>query len=213
MSATAEHAHAEGVYNVQCVGPLTQEEGARIVEYVRQHPELIEEHQGFANMEAARILGIPLVEKWATEFENTVTTVGKNLALDTLLAGSAYTVTGPYLGLISSASYSAIAAADTMSSHAGWLEAGSANAPTYTRPRKTAAFNAASGGSKATSAALAYSITSTGTVKGAFLVLGTGAVTQIDSTAGTLYSAGLFAGGDRAVQSGDTLNVSWTGSL
>lgn len=209
----SEQAHAEGVYKVQCVGAVTPEDGERIVEYVRQHPELVEEHGGYCNMEAARILGIPLVEKFDAEFENTVTTVGKNLALDTLLAGSAYTVTGPYLGLISSASYSAIAAADTMSSHSGWLEAGSANAPQYTRPRKTAAFNAASGGSKATSAACVFAISGNGTAKGAFLVLGTGALTQIDSTAGTLYSAGLFAGGDRILQSGDTLNVSWTGSM
>ena len=67
----------------------------------------------------------------AETFENTVTTPGKNLALDTYLAGSAYTVTGPYMGLISSTSYSSISAADTMSSHAGWLEAGNANAPAY----------------------------------------------------------------------------------
>ena len=56
-------------------------------------------------------------------WHNTVCTAGKNAALDAYLAGSSYTVTGPYMGLISSASYSAIAAADTMSSHAGWLEA------------------------------------------------------------------------------------------
>lgn len=48
--------------------------------------------------------------KWRDEFPNTVTTVGKNLLLDTLLGGSGYSVTGPYCGLISSASYSAIAA-------------------------------------------------------------------------------------------------------
>src|SRR5580765_2506428 len=60
--------------------------------------------------------------KWRDTIENVVCTVGKNLALDTAFAGSAYTVTGPYLGLISSTSYSAVAAGDTMSSHSGWLE-------------------------------------------------------------------------------------------
>lgn len=150
---------------------------------------------------------------WEDEFENTVVTVGKNLALDTYLAGSAYTVTGPFMGLISLASFSAIATTDTMSSHAGWLEAGNANAPTYTVPRKTAAWNAASGGSKALSSALSFAITGTGTVKGAFLVYGTGAVSTVDNTSGTLYSAGLFSGGDRAVLSGDTLNISYTASL
>lgn len=150
---------------------------------------------------------------WTDEFPNTVVTVGKNLALDTFLAGSGYTVTGPFLGLISSSGFSAISAADTMSSHAGWTEAGNANAPTYTSPRKTAVWSAASAGAKALSAALTFAITSTGTVKGAFMVYGTGAVSTIDSTAGTLLSAGLFSGGDRAVVNGDTLSVSYSLSL
>lgn len=148
--------------------------------------------------------------KWRDEFDNTVMTVGKNLALDTFLAGSAYTVTGPFMGLISSVSYSAIAAADTMSSHAGWTEAGATNAPTYTAPRKTCAWSAASAGSKALSAALNFAFTGSGTVKGAFLAYGTGAVSTIDNTSGTLLSAGLFSGGDRAVISGDQLNVSYS---
>jgi hypothetical protein len=149
-------------------------------------------------------------EKWRDTIENTVMTVGKNLALDTLLAGSAYTTVGPYMGLISSTSYTAIAAGDTMASHGGWLEAGNANAPTYTSPRKTAVFSAASGGAKALSAALSFAITGTGTVKGCFIVTGTGALSTIDNTAGTLLSAGLFSGGDKAVANGDTLNVSWS---
>ena len=46
------------------------------------------------------------VVKWRDTALNVVTTVGKNLALDTYLAGSAYTVVGPYMGLISSTSFS-----------------------------------------------------------------------------------------------------------
>lgn len=151
--------------------------------------------------------------KWTDTIENVVATVGKNLALDTYLAGAAYTVVGPFMGLISSTSYSAVAAADTMASHAGWLEAGVTNAPTYTIPRKTAAWSAASAGSKALSAALSFAITGTGTVKGCFLVYGTGAVSTIDNTSGVLYSAGLFTGGDKAVVNTDTLNISYTASL
>lgn len=147
---------------------------------------------------------------WDEAFENTVATVGKNLALDTFLAGSSYTVVGPYMGLISSVSWSATAAADTMTSHAGWLEAGVTNAPTYTTPRKTAAWSAASAGSKALSAALAFAITGSGTIKGAFLVYGTGALTTIDNTAGTLMSAGVFTGGDKVVVNTDTVNVSYS---
>jgi hypothetical protein len=151
--------------------------------------------------------------KWRDTIENVVCTVGKNLALDTFLAGAAYSVVGPFMGLISSVGYSAVAATDTMSSHPGWTEAGGANAPTYSVPRKTCAWAVASGASKALSAALLFAITSAGTIKGAFIVYGTGALNNIDSTAGVLYSAGLFSGGDKVVGNGDTLNISYSASM
>lgn len=146
-------------------------------------------------------------------FANTVVTVGKNLTLDAALAGSAYSVTGPYMGLISSTSFSAISAADTMASHAGWLEAGNANAPTYTSPRKTCVWSSASAGSKALSAALNFVMTGAGTAKGAFILFGSGAVSTIDDTNGTLFSAGLFTGGDKTVGAGDTLQISYSVGL
>ena len=151
--------------------------------------------------------------KWRDVIENVVATVGKNLMLDSSLAGAAYTVVGPYMGLISSVSYTAAAAGDTMTSHSGWLEAGGANAPTYSGNRKTAVWSASSAGSKALSAALSFAITGTGTVKGAFLVFGTGAVATKDDTGGVLWSAGTFSTGDKAVVNGDTLNVNYSTSL
>jgi hypothetical protein len=151
--------------------------------------------------------------KWREVIDNVVATVGKNLALDTFLAGSSYTVTGPFMGLISSVSYSAVSAGDTMASHAGWLEAGGTNAPTYSGNRKTAAWSAAASGAKALSAALSFAITSSGTVKGAFLCYGSGAVNTKDSTAGVLWSAGTFTTGDKAVVNGDTLNCNYSSSL
>jgi hypothetical protein len=151
--------------------------------------------------------------KWRDTIENVVCTVGKNLMLDTAFAGAAYTVVGPFMSLISSVSYTAVAAGDTMASHVGWLEAGGANAPTYTGNRKTAVWSAASAGGKALSAALSFAITSTGTVKGAFLVFGTGAVATKDDTGGVLWSAGTFSTGDKAVVNGDTLNVAFSTSL
>ena len=177
--------------------------------------------RGSAQGEAANAQGRYEIEcvgadgrvKWREVIPNVVCTVGKNLMLDTALAGTAYTVVGPYMGLISSVSYTAVAAADTMASHAGWLEAGGANAPTYTGNRKTAVWSAATAGGKALSAALGYAMTGTGTVKGAFLVFGTGAVATKDDTGGTLWSAGTFTTGDKAVVNGDTLNVSYSTSL
>lgn len=153
------------------------------------------------------------VLKWTDTFENTVVTVGMNLMLDQSLAGSAYTVTGPFMGLISSVSFSAISAADTMASHAGWLEAGSANAPTYSGTRNTCAWSAASAGAKSLSSALTFNMTGTGTVEGAFIVLGSGATSAIANTGGTLLSAGLFSGGTRSVLNGDTLNCSYSLTL
>lgn len=151
--------------------------------------------------------------KWVDEFPNTVMTLGKNAMLDNSLSGAAYTVTGPYMGLISSVGYSAILAADTMASHAGWTEAGNANAPAYSGNRKTAVFSAAAAGAKAVSPVLAFTFTSGGTVKGGFICFQAGALNTIDNAAGTLFSAGLFTGGDRVVQIGDVLNISYSCSL
>lgn len=153
--------------------------------------------------------------KWEDTIKNAVMTEGKNLALDTILAGSGYTVVGPFMGLISSVSYTAVAATDTaaqINGTNGWKEAGSAsNFPLYTTPRKTCVFSAAAAGSKALSAALSFPIITTGgTVKGCFIIYGTGAVSTIADVNGKLLSAGLFSGGDKIVSVGDTLQVSWT---
>lgn len=151
--------------------------------------------------------------KWRETIDNVVCTEGKNLALDAFLAGAPYTVTGPFMGLISASSYTAVAAGDTMALHPGWFEAGGTNAPAYSGNRKTALWSVASAGSKSLSAALSYAITSTGTVKGAFLVFGSGAVNTKDNTSGALWSAGTFSTGDKAVVNGDTLNVNYSTSL
>ena len=63
------------------------------------------------------------------------------------------------------------------------------------------------------SAALVYAITSTGTIKGAFMAYGTAASATKDDTGGTLWSAGTFSTGDKAVVNGDTLSVSYSTSL
>lgn len=140
--------------------------------------------------------------KWEDDIKNLVTTVGKNHALDTELAGSAYTAAW-YIGLISSVSYTTgPAAGDTMASHGGWTEDATYSNATRVAP----AFAAASAGSKATSSAAAFTINGTATIKGCFM----NSVSTKSGTTGTLFSAGLFSGGDKAVANGDTLNVSYT---
>lgn len=148
--------------------------------------------------------------KFEGKAENTVVTVGRNILLNTLFAGSSYSVTGPYMGLISSVSWSAIASSDTMASHSGWLEAGSTNAPTYSGSRGTVSWASASGGDISTSAAVSFAITGSGTVEGFFIVLGSGAVNTVMNTAGTLFSAAQFSSGAATVANGDTLNVTYT---
>lgn len=151
--------------------------------------------------------------KWRDEFPNTVVTAGKNIMQNTLFAGAGYTVTGPYMGMIALTGFSAIDVTDTMASHPGWREAGGTNPPQYTAPRATCAFGAAAGGVIALSSVASFSFTAAGTVKGGFIALGTGASPTIDSAGGTLFSAGLFTGGDRLVAINDVLNISYSCTL
>ncbi len=135
--------------------------------------------------------------KWSEDFENLVTTGGKDFLLDTFFAGSAYTAAW-YLGLLNGTP----AATDTAATHAGWTEANP-----YTGNRPALAWSAASAGSKAATT-VSYSITAAGptTVTGAFTA------SANTGTTGTLYSAGNFSA-SRSVVAGDTLNVSLTLSV
>lgn len=140
--------------------------------------------------------------KWSDSIENVVCTLGKNSLLDVGLGGAAFTAFK--LGLIDNASFTAVAAADTMASHAGWIE--STAYSNASRPTPT--FNAAATGSKATTAT-AFTINATATINGCFL---TDTATKGGAT-GLLYSCGSFSGGNRAVINGDTLNVTYTASV
>lgn len=152
--------------------------------------------------------------KWEDTIENLVVAVGKQLMLDTLLSGSAYSAT-VRMGLVSGASAPTYAAADTQASHAGWSESGLANAPTYSGNRPTITFNSATSSgttpsnvtTKAGSAAVSFTFTGSGTVAGCFININGSAT--IDNTTGTLYSAGSFTGGNKTVASTDVLNVTY----
>lgn len=151
--------------------------------------------------------------KWDEEFPNLVVAVGKELLLDTLLRTSGtYTTVGPFLGLINNST--SFAATDTMSSKT-WTEL-----TTYTvggsAVRGTAVFAAASSSgttpsnvTTSTATAITYTMTGSATVYGCFLVTGTGAVSTISSTAGTLYSEGNFSTA-KTVTSGDTVTVTYS---
>lgn len=164
-------------------------------------------------LESALATGVYAIEcrdangnlKWADSIKNVVTTAGKNDALDKYLAGSAYTAAW-YLGLIGATSYvSTPVVGDTSASHATWAE--DQNYSQGTRP--AAAWAAAAAGSKALSSAAVFSMNASTTIKGCFLI----SISTKGGATGVLYSAGLFSGGDKVMQSGDTLNVSYTASL
>ena len=151
--------------------------------------------------------------KWNEEFPNLVVAIGKQLMLDTLLRTSGtYTTVGPFLGLINNST--TFAAADTMSSKT-WTEL-----TTYTvggsAVRGTAVFAASSSTgttpsnvTTSTATAITYTMTGSATVYGCFLVTGSGAVSTISSTAGTLYSEGNFSTA-KTVTSGDTVSVTYS---
>ena len=164
-----------------------------------------------AHEESTSIKGYYFVEchdangelKWQEEIHNLVTTVGKNLTITGAVTNAAQGIS--YMGLKGAGT---AAVGDTQGSHAGWLEVGATNLPTYTAPRKTPTWGAASSGSISPTAAQVFAITGSGTVAGCFINVG--GTSAIDNTSGTLFSAGDFVGGSRTVANGDTLSVSYT---
>lgn len=222
-----EGAFAHGVYTAVLVGPREDRRGHFLDMTLEQRTILLQDFHGLRlrralainrgdRAEVSRCDGLlelhTMEVKWADQARNVVTTQGKNHALDCFLRAQAQ-ITTWYLGLISSVSYSAVAAGDTagqINGTNGWKEAGPTNAPNYTGNRQGLTVgNPASGGSLASSATSNFPFTAGGTVKGLFLV----STNTKDGTTGTLYSAGLFSGGDKVAQNGDTLQASYTASL
>lgn len=153
--------------------------------------------------------------KWEESFPNLVNAVGKQLMLDTLLKGSSYSVTGPFLGLISGASPT-FAAADTMSSHGGWTEftdytvGGSAVRGTAVFASATSTGTTPSNVTTSAATPITFTITGAGgTVGGCFLVTGSGASSTLSNTSGTLYSAGAFTTA-KITTAGDTVSVTYS---
>ena len=147
--------------------------------------------------------------KWEAQSKNLVVNVGLQY-----MAGSALTsvtqITTWYLGLYGAGASNTPAAADTMSSHAGWTEVVAySNA---TRVAATFVTATAVNPSVVTNSAspATFNINGTTTVGGAFLTSGSAK----SGTTGTLFSAADFGSpGDRSVVNSDTLSVTYTFSL
>ena len=147
--------------------------------------------------------------KWEQKSHNLVVNVGLAFVNTTFFKGSGYTAAW-YVGVYGPASSNNPSSTDTMASHAGWTEVTAySNA---TRPAAT--FGAATTADPsviANSAAPAqFLINASANVGGAFLTTGD----TPGGTSGTLFSASDFAApGDRVVQNGDVLSVTYTFSL
>ena len=161
--------------------------------------------------------------KWEEKAPNLVTAVGKEALFDYYFGatgtGGGTSSGANYLGLVGSASATAnYFQSDTISSHAGWVEVGGANAPAYTGSRQSPNWSAATNNGSASpsnivskaASALTFSMTSSGTVFGCFINSGATASATKDSTTGILYSAGSFTGGSKIVSNGDSLAVTYT---
>jgi hypothetical protein len=151
--------------------------------------------------------------KWTAEAKNLTTNQGRQDMNAKYFLGSSYTAAW-FIGLVNNSPTPSYAVADTMASHAGWVEttdySGTDRATATFGTATTAdpsviANTVASGGTVAS-----FSITGTVTIDGAFL-----SATQDNSTnTGVLFSVAAFeAPGDRSVVNGDTLNVTYQFSL
>lgn len=198
---TVDQLMAHGRFHVKCTAP----DPADLSDYLILRDSLAAHEAAGAwhdaDMLRREMLAIPQHEVWRMPAPNLVVTTGKNYLLDNGLAGVGYTAT-LYIGLITNAGYSAIVAGDTMASHAGWAESTAYSNAT----RIVTAWSAASAGSKSLSSALAFLANATDTIKGCFMTTSS----TKGGTTGTLYSAGLFTGGDQPIVNGNTLNVSYT---
>lgn len=119
---------------------------------------------------------------WRRTFRNGITTAGLNYAQETCFRSGAALATW-YAGLIDNTGYSALAAADTMSSHAGWTELTDYNEST----RQQWSPGAASNGVLVNASAMTFTFSATKTLKGGFIVSNS----TKGGTTGTLWATGL----------------------
>jgi hypothetical protein len=121
--------------------------------------------------------------KWREMLRNGITTAGLTNILGTYF-GALTQNADWYFGLIDNAGYSAIAAADTMSSHAGWTE--NIKYDSETRPAWT--MGAAANAAIATSTVTTFATSVNSTIRGIFLASNA----TKGGTTGILWSTALF---------------------
>jgi len=138
---------------------------------------------------------------WALEGPNGIVDTGIHHVLDRFndTAGPEATLAPWYAGLIDNASFTGLADADTMASHAGWIE----NQDYSESVRQTLSFAAAA--SRSISDSVSFSINATVTIEGLFVA----SDSTKGGTSGTLFSTAQFASAP-ALVSGNTLTANYT---
>jgi len=147
--------------------------------------------------------------KWEDSAKNLVVNTGLQDMNTKYFKGVTYSAAW-YIGLVQGpASGNTYAAADTLASHSGWTE----DTDYSGGNRATATFGTATTADPSvidnTGAVAVLSITGTTTIAGAFLTN----IQDNTNNTGLLFSVSNFTSGDRAVISGDTLNVTYEFSL
>lgn len=197
-------ARARGRYKVECFPPMRDSFGNIIYKDEKRRGLLgfLKHPLVLAGVLANVRIPIPDFDhpKWVECIDNIVVTEGLNIIGDsTLRGGTRYTAW--YLLLKGTGTP---LAADTMASHGSWSEI----TPYSNSVRPTWTPGSMSSGSVDNSASVAvFNINGTSTIYGC----GLSSDSTKGGTSGKLYSAGDFAS-SRAVVSGDTVNVTYTGS-
>jgi len=150
--------------------------------------------------------------KWEDSSPNLVVNQGLQDMNAKYFVGTSYTAAW-YLGLITGpSSGTTFSASDTLASHGATGSGGWTENTAYTGNRKAATFGTATTAdpsviSNSASAAVFTMSSNAQVIAGAFLC------SVASGTSGVLFSAGDFTGGDKTVDSGDTLTVTYTFSL
>jgi len=150
--------------------------------------------------------------KWSDSFHNLVVNEGLQDMNSKYFKGSGYTAAW-YLGLVTGpGSGTTYAAGDTLAVHAGWTENTAYTTTGGAGVRAAVTFGTATTADPSvianTASPSVFTMTSNAqTIAGAFLA------SSSSGTSGVLFSAGDFTGGDKLVDSGDSLSVTYSFSL
>jgi len=142
--------------------------------------------------------------RWRDQIKNLLVNTGRDEYLTRLWKATAFT-SAHFCGLIDGTTPT-IAAADTMASHAGWVEFTEYSTTSGNRPSLTSALGAVSAQSLSSSA-IQYLVNTNGLdCNGAF----TATSSQLGASGGTLITGGTFTQGNKSVDAGDLLSVTMT---